>query len=61
MCKREKALETALTNLIKASGHMSPLGGEASVKNVRLAGKYMEALVAARALLPKSAEREWKL
>lgn len=48
-------LRAALKGLIAASGHMSPFGGEASVKGVRLAGKYMEALDAANAALAKAA------
>jgi hypothetical protein len=46
-------LRAALKALIEASGHMSPFGGEASVKNVRKAGKYMKALEAAEAALEK--------
>lgn len=47
-------LRAALKNLIGASGHMSPFGGEASVKAVRRAGKYMEALEAAQAALDEA-------
>ena len=49
-------VKTALENLINASGHISPLNGEASVKAVRLAGKYMKALDEARQAL-EQAER----
>lgn len=48
---RERALETALRGLIEKSGHMSPFGCEATVKNVRKAGHYMAALNAATAAL----------
>ena len=41
----------ALENLINASDHISPFGGESSVKAVRLAGKYMKAFDEARAAL----------
>ena len=44
MTKKALDVRTALQNLINASGHISPLNGEASVKAVRLAGKYMNAL-----------------
>ena len=44
-------LRTALRNLIDASSHMSPFNGEASVAAVRRAGKYMEALEAAKRLV----------
>jgi len=47
------ALLAALKTLIERSGHMSPFGSEASVKGVRLAGKYMAALDAANALIAK--------
>ncbi len=40
-----------LEALIAASGHMSPFGGDVSVKGVRLAGKYMAAVEAAHAAL----------
>ena len=46
-------LATALRGLMKASQHMSPFGTESSVKNVRLAGKYMAAHDKATAVLAK--------
>ena len=49
-------LAASLRGLIKASQHMSPFGGEASVKGVRLAGKYMEALDRAEAALKDAAK-----
>lgn len=48
-------LVEALAGLIAASGHMSPFGSEASVKNVRLAGRYMAAIDRANAVLKKAA------
>ena len=47
-------LYAALRDLLDRSGHMSPLNGEASVAAVRRAGKYMEAVDAARAAIAKA-------
>lgn len=55
LLRENRRLREALENLINASGHMSPFGTEATVKNVRLAGKYMQALDAARAALTNAA------
>ena len=49
-----RALLAALEGLLAASGHMSPFAGEASVKGVRLAGKYMEAHDAALAAIAQA-------
>ena len=54
-CELATTLLAALRGLIDASGHMSPFGPEPSVKNVRLAGKYMGALDRARSAI-KAAE-----
>jgi phage shock protein A len=48
-------LTTALENLIGAMGHMSPFGSDASVRNVRLAGKFMAALDRAKTSLARAA------
>jgi hypothetical protein len=47
----------ALVRLLEASGHVSPFGGDASVKTVRLAGKYMEAIDKAHAAIAKAEGR----
>lgn len=43
----------ALQTLMGSAAHMSPFGSVASVKNVRLAGKYMEAFDAATAAIKR--------
>lgn len=45
---------SALKGLIAAANHMSPFGSEASVKNIRLAGKYMEAVKVAETAIAKA-------
>jgi hypothetical protein len=47
-------LGAALEGLLAASQHVSPFGGESSVKAVRLAGKYMEAVDAAERAIKKA-------
>jgi len=45
------ALLAALKKLVDESAHLSPFVGEPSVRSVRQAGKYMQALDAARAAI----------
>jgi hypothetical protein len=47
-------LLAALQNILDRGGHLSPFGGEASVAAVRKAGKYVEAVDAARAAIAKA-------
>jgi hypothetical protein len=52
--KKENAeLRAALKELIAASQHVSPFGGNASVKAVRLAARYMAAHDRAVALVER--------
>jgi hypothetical protein len=47
------ALLAALKKLVDESAHLSPFVGKSCVRSVRQAGKYMQALDAARAAIEK--------
>lgn len=53
---RTHKLLVALENLIAASGHISPFGGLGGVRSVRLAGKYIQALDRAKAVISEIRE-----